>query len=340
MINDGAHVLLTIAIPTFNRVKYLRQTLNLLIAQVLNEKKSLFEILVADNASNDGTDKLCSYYLTEYPGLFQYIRHSQNLGFDSNLDSLFMKARGEYVLLHSDDDYPNDGALRTLMRIINSESSKPALIYTYHQLINSETGLSVAQHEPFFIPPVGKIGQIVIYSSGIELLELVNTTLSGGLTGTVIKLTDWLKSERKQYIGTNFLHLAVGNQVAAIQSVCIVYSQLFVCRVGDTHRWPTNGEVYFGHHKAGRPLIEKFPKKIVERIRRQDWSVTKALVSYRCSAPKDTRLVDFIRDSLDKNRFSYWLIDLPLLVAPAIFYQIAGFLKTAIFRRTSFPANK
>ena len=327
LVEKIEQMLLTISIPTFNRAGYLGETLARLIAQVPENRLSEVEILVADNASDDGTEEMCANYATKHDGLLRYIRHPQNLGFDRNLDSLFQKAQGRYVLLVGDDDYPLDGALETLLELIASEKGAPVLTYSYHRLIDNETDASVDLEEEIFRPPQGRVEEVVVYSSGVELLRLVNAPLNAGLTGTLFLRAAWLASDRNSYMGTNFLHLAVGYQVAARHPICIVYRPLFVVRVSGNHRWPTNGELYFGLLKAGRPLVELYPTDIIARRRQKDWAVSRAIATYRCAAPQDKRLVQVMRDSLDKIRLGYWLLDLPLLLLPSFMYQFAGCLK-------------
>ena len=54
MENEKTDLLLTIAIPTYNRKNLLKRALESVVSQ-LNPK---IEILVSDNASDDGTDEM------------------------------------------------------------------------------------------------------------------------------------------------------------------------------------------------------------------------------------------------------------------------------------------
>jgi len=310
-------MLMTIAIPTFNRASYLQDTLARLIEQVTQNMVQPIEILVADNASTDDTYEICQKYAYKYSNFVRYIRHKQNIGFDKNLESLFQEALGKYVLIIGDDDYPLEGALRTLLNLLVSDKKAPSLTYSYHHLIDNETGEPVVLQEKFFIRPKDMLDEIINYPTGVEKMRHVDATLNGGLTGTMFLRSAWLECDRNSYIGTNFLHLAVAYQIAARQTICIIYRPLFVVRISKSHRWPKNGELYFGYYKAGRPLIDLYPSDIVAKRRKQDWVLRRAIVSYIASAPNDTNLVRVIRDSLDKNRLSYWMIDLPLLAVPS-----------------------
>jgi glycosyltransferase involved in cell wall biosynthesis len=254
----------------------------------------------------------------------RYVRHQQNQGYDRNLDSLFANALGQYVLLVGDDDYPLPGALDCLWAILHPDNGEsPGLVYCYHELIDGVTGEQRELKEDFFRPPNGIAGGPKFFKSGVDLLRQIDAPLNGGLTGTVFQRAAWLAADRERFIGTNFLQLAVAYQVAARHAVCVDYRPLFVVRVYGNHRWPANGELYFGLLKAGRPLLENYPADIAARFRRRnDWAVRRAIASYRSAAPTDRQLVRIIRDSLDKDRLGYWLIDLPLLAGPGQMFSL------------------
>ena len=95
--------LLTIAIPTFNRKELLKRALESIIPQ-LNTK---IEILVSDNASNDGTDVM----IAESFPMVRYIKNENNMGWDYNFLQCYREARGKYVLLLGSDDRLAHGAI-------------------------------------------------------------------------------------------------------------------------------------------------------------------------------------------------------------------------------------
>ena len=89
--------LVTIAIPTYNRCSLLHGALESALAQVGVD----FEVLVCDNASDDGTEELLSQYGD--PRL-RIVRHAKNLGLIGNWNSCLGNARGDFLLMLSDDD--------------------------------------------------------------------------------------------------------------------------------------------------------------------------------------------------------------------------------------------
>jgi glycosyltransferase involved in cell wall biosynthesis len=95
--------ILSIAIPTFNGSAYILDTLDSIQNQ-LDDCKSKIEIVISDNASNDGTDILIKNYQRNSTVKIVYSKNSENLGFDKNVDFCIQKSSGKYVWLLGDDD--------------------------------------------------------------------------------------------------------------------------------------------------------------------------------------------------------------------------------------------
>lgn len=89
--------LFTVAIPTCNRRELLRQTLEMVLSQTCGD----YEILIADNASTDGTAEMIATFTD--PRL-RYLRHAQNIGAIANFRFLAQEARGVFFVLNQDDD--------------------------------------------------------------------------------------------------------------------------------------------------------------------------------------------------------------------------------------------
>lgn len=96
MLND--HVpMVTVAIPTFNRLELLKRA----IASALTQNYKNLEIIISDNASSDGTPE----YLRSLDDIrIKVVLGEQNLGMVANWDRCLANARGDYFLLMSDDD--------------------------------------------------------------------------------------------------------------------------------------------------------------------------------------------------------------------------------------------
>jgi glycosyltransferase involved in cell wall biosynthesis len=105
-------VILSLCIPTFNRVRYLTELLSQLRNQISDKVFTPFvEIIVVDNASTDATHDYLSSL--EFPGL-RYQRNPRNIGGDANFIECVRQARGDYVWLLGDDELLEDKAVETV----------------------------------------------------------------------------------------------------------------------------------------------------------------------------------------------------------------------------------
>lgn len=95
--------LLTIGIPTFNRKEPLEKSLEAIVKKVSGKKhEDEVEIIISDNASDDGTTEICEEYQKNYPDLIRYSRNDINLGLGKNLQAVCDIAKGEYIWMACD----------------------------------------------------------------------------------------------------------------------------------------------------------------------------------------------------------------------------------------------
>lgn len=88
---------ITIAIPTYNRAELLKKCVISALAQSYDK----FEVLVLDNASTDQTRQILALF---HDRKLRVVRHETNIGLLPNWNACLTHARGEYVVLVSDDD--------------------------------------------------------------------------------------------------------------------------------------------------------------------------------------------------------------------------------------------
>lgn len=110
-------MLLTIAIPTYNRAVYLEQLLHSLSHQ-LDDYQDKVELLVVDNASPDNTSEIVNAFAKQHQ--LRYIKNDSNIGPDNNFIKCFSEARGKYVLLFGDDDLFLEGSIAYLVKVLSS----------------------------------------------------------------------------------------------------------------------------------------------------------------------------------------------------------------------------
>lgn len=89
----------TIGVPVYNGERFIRATVDSLLAQSYTD----FELIIADNASTDGTESICREYQAKDPRVI-YIRNPRNLGPAANYNVPLDAARGELFKWNAADD--------------------------------------------------------------------------------------------------------------------------------------------------------------------------------------------------------------------------------------------
>ena len=111
-------MLLSVCIPTFNRLPFLRCAVSYWLEQMapLDDR---VELIIADNASPDGT----AAWLTAQQAVhdFRFIERPCNLDFNlSTHDLVAQQARGDYIWVCGDDDYLQPGGLAQVIAALKA----------------------------------------------------------------------------------------------------------------------------------------------------------------------------------------------------------------------------
>lgn len=118
--------ILSICIPTYNRISYLRELLGGLLLQIRDLPTDQVEVLVSDNASTDGTAESLKTFSS--PNL-RWWTNQQNIGGDRNFLKLIRESNGDYIWLIGDDDIVPEGAVLKVLRLLNEEN--PDLLFFF-----------------------------------------------------------------------------------------------------------------------------------------------------------------------------------------------------------------
>ena len=120
----------TIGIPTYNRaIKILPATLQSALAQTYTN----IELIVSDNCSTDDTENV----VRRFESSIHYIRQTENLGLNGNLNACIDRATGDYVLLLHDDGLIDPDFVESCMDAVNGSTSV-GLIRTDVRIIQAD----------------------------------------------------------------------------------------------------------------------------------------------------------------------------------------------------------
>ena len=120
-------ILLSVCFPTYNRAAFLKQSLTALLSQLTPVAARHVEIVISNNMSTDHTREVVQALQLEWTDVqFVYVEQPESLGAD-NVYFVTEHARGEFVLIVSDDDILLPGAVDEVLRIIHAYPNVAAI---------------------------------------------------------------------------------------------------------------------------------------------------------------------------------------------------------------------
>ena len=102
----------SIIMPVYNSGQYLRPAVDSILSQSMKE----FELILVDDGSSDGSEKVCDEYAQAHPeGTFPIVRviHQENGGICKARNVALSEARGEYIGFCDHDDIYLPGLIET-----------------------------------------------------------------------------------------------------------------------------------------------------------------------------------------------------------------------------------
>ncbi len=129
----GVRPIFTIAIPTFNRAEWLGRCVSSALAQTHNS----FEVLVSDNASDDATPQVLAEFSDSR---LITIRQPRNIGPIANWNACVEHARGEFIVMLSDDDYLAPHFLSRCDELVADPTKTVRVIAALGDVVNPGTG--------------------------------------------------------------------------------------------------------------------------------------------------------------------------------------------------------
>lgn len=125
--------LVTIAIPTYNRIRYLKEA----VLSSLNQTYQNIEILISQDPTPKGLDPEIRKWSEEYVQKNDKVKYSfntTNLGLAGNWNKLINLAQGQYIIIIGDDDRLLPQCIETLLKgiLLGADVS-----FSNHYLIDS-----------------------------------------------------------------------------------------------------------------------------------------------------------------------------------------------------------
>ena len=94
----------SVCMISYNQAAYIKQALESVFMQ---KHEFEWEVILGDDASNDGTSEIIKEYADKYDN-FHPVFRNENIGAMNNFIDVIGRARGEYICILEGDDYWSD----------------------------------------------------------------------------------------------------------------------------------------------------------------------------------------------------------------------------------------
>jgi glycosyltransferase involved in cell wall biosynthesis len=164
-----AEVRVSIGLPVYNGENFLKCAIESILTQTYTD----FELIISDNASEDGTQDICQRF-AEKDHRVHYYRNSTNLGLFKNFNQVFQLSKGKYFQWMAHDDLLAPEFLSKTVPILDQNDSivichtqeiridvegKTMALFDYPSRASSEIPRE-RFHDALFVPPVSVSGLI------------------------------------------------------------------------------------------------------------------------------------------------------------------------------------
>ncbi len=186
---------ISICVPAYKAERFLRETLESVRAQTFSD----WEIIVAEDGSKDGTEKIVEEFARTVPQRVLYRRHDPNRGLPATRNQAFSYSSGRWIALIDSDDLwlPNH------LEALYEKTTEADIVHSGSQLFDSETGRDLEVRVPSAediaqFPLSVFLGSYVIQPSAV-MIRRETWTQVGGFDPTFRYVEDremWLRCVR------------------------------------------------------------------------------------------------------------------------------------------------
>lgn len=158
------NIMVSIICNSYKHKKYIHTALNGFLSQITQFP---FEILIHDDASEDGTAEIILEYQKLYPDIIKPVIQKNNKysqGISINYEYNYPRARGKYVALCEGDDYWID----------------PYKLQKQFIALESNPNINICAHSAYQISPSGEVHKMCFYTNREKIFSVNDVILGGG----------------------------------------------------------------------------------------------------------------------------------------------------------------
>lgn len=328
-------MLLTIAIPTYNRASKINRQIKNLCSQLELLSRDDICILIQDNHSTDGTEVICNSYVSKYEKLnITYNRNDKNLGFDKNVNLCMVNSQSKYTWILSDDDDLADSAILSVITEIENYINKFNFAFINYIVKSSEGKYSVKC-------PNLKTKLV----DGTELLYEIELSHSF-ISSCVFEVESWRKIDSSKYFDSLWIHLLVARDIIPSGEALIISEPVITMNMPsleesrssliqeDKLEFYTNAHIRiseFCNQLEHYGYSLELKKHLADGCRRYDpYQITNYKLSVERNSFKDMVKIAKAYYSVRQSKLTFFLFLLPLIFLPKECFKLIKWIKNAI----------
>lgn len=131
----------SIGLPVRNGERHLDGALR----SVLDQTYDRLELVISDNASNDGTEEICRTFARADPRV-RYVRQPRDIGPVGNFDAVLHLARGTYLKWMGDDDWLMPTYVARCVEVLDGGTT-PILVTTQQAHVGAGGAVETARYD-------------------------------------------------------------------------------------------------------------------------------------------------------------------------------------------------
>lgn len=166
-------VLLTIAIPAYNRPEWFKRALLSILKMPLADQKFI-EVVVSDDSTITDCKFIFETCIQDWNGLYQYQSNSPSLGMAENWNQCIRMASGQYLLILHDDDYLSPGGVLKILDNLRQYSQYPVFLFGVN-VVNGQGRILKRQYfkKDHYLDRVEALKQVLTNSSFVRFPGIV-----------------------------------------------------------------------------------------------------------------------------------------------------------------------
>jgi abequosyltransferase len=134
------NIILSICIPTYNRAKYLDDTIFSIVQQKRFLEASDVEIVISDNCSNDNTSDICKKYIGIHGEKIRYYRNDENIE-AANIERVLSYGKGIFLKLNNDTLMHQVNSLDRIIEVIDQNKDNREILFFSNGTLKDITSL-------------------------------------------------------------------------------------------------------------------------------------------------------------------------------------------------------